>query len=221
MKAVLYSGGDHDDNYLLDEEVLRLIGRSRPCFTFIPSCIDDAEEDFEYFLSHFRPCGVYDFVMFPIDSLFTNDQLDRALRSDFVFLDGGNTFYFLKHLRKSGMISHLRKYLLSGGVLGGLSAGAIIMTPNINTARFPYFDCDINDVNIKNYRGMNLFNFEFFPHYSNSRRYIHELDNYSKNLSYPVYACPDGSGVVISDKGVNHIGPQWGFMRGKKFKIHP
>ena len=65
------------------------------------------------------------------------DNLSELLKSDLIFLGGGNTFYFLKHLKSTGLIDELKTFAANGGVLCGLSAGAIIMTPHVHTASFP------------------------------------------------------------------------------------
>ena len=66
-----------------------------------------------------------------MDVSFTRNDLHKALGSDVIYLAGGNTFYFLRNLRKSGLIPQLKKFVEQGGVLVGLSASAIIFTPNI------------------------------------------------------------------------------------------
>ena len=62
---------------------------------------------------------------------------------------GGNTFYFIKHLRRSGIFNRLIEYANNGGILTGLSAGAIMTTPNIMTASFPPWDRDDNEDNVR------------------------------------------------------------------------
>ena len=37
--------------------------------------------------------------------------LEEVLKSDVIHLGGGNTYYFLKHLRKSKMLGVLKKYV--------------------------------------------------------------------------------------------------------------
>ena len=99
--------------------------------------------------------------------------------SDLVYLDGGNTYYFLWHLKKTGLFRLLQDYVSEGGVLAGCSAGGIIMTPDIRTAGFPNFDKDDNYVGLRDTEGLGVVGFEFsifflqlpsrlFVHYSSS-----------------------------------------------------
>lgn len=220
MKLVFYSGGHEEDNIVLDLELLNLVGKEDPLVTFIPSCSYESELYFKEFIEQYHRIGIQRFMLFPVDIPFDDIMLNEILKSDIIHLGGGNTFYFIKHLKKSGMFQKLKQFVKDGGILTGLSAGAIIMSPRIDTASFPSFDRDENDDNVKNFKAMNLVSFEFFPHYKNSKRYENELLNYSKKRSIPLYACPDGSGIVVDQNNVTFLGKTYCFHQGKKTVIN-
>jgi dipeptidase E len=142
-------------------------------------------------------------------------------RSDIVYLAGGNTFYFLAHLRSSGLLDELAKFARRGGVIAGLSAGALILTPHIGLAGYPDFDRDANDVGLARSRrqGLGLVDFEFFPHYRRSKRYREALCAYSSDGRGPVYACSDGSGIVVEGDRFTAHGDVWQFDDGHVSKI--
>ena len=213
MKLVLYGGGDAQDNKSLDKALMGMIEKSSPHFSFIPSQSYESEIDFGLFVKQYRRLGVSSFLHFPIDIPFDKILLDEVFKSDVIHLSGGNTFYFLKHLRRSGMMTKLRKFVKDGGILTGLSAGAIMMTPNITTASFPEFDRDDNDDNVKDFRSLKLVPFEFFPHYTHSARYVREMISYSKKISHPLYCCPNGSGIVINNSKTQFIGKAYAFEK--------
>lgn len=220
MKLVLYGGGDEDDNLELDLQTIKLAGKKEPLITFIPSCSYESELYFNEFVDQYSRYGVNRFIHFPIDVPFDNTLMNEVFNSDIIHLDGGNTYYFLKHLRKSGMIKKLKEFVAGGGVLTGLSAGAIIMTSHITTAGFPDFDKDENDERITNFKGMNLVRFEFFPHYRSSKRYDKDLIAHSKKIDFPIYACPDGSGIIVEDHSLKFQGRAYCFFQGKKMMIN-
>lgn len=220
MKLVFYSGGDPNDNNRVDKKLLTLANTENPRMAFIPACHYHSEEDYIDFIDQFHPHGVRQFMKWDIDTQISPVVKNEVFESDIIHLGGGNTFYFLKHLRKLKLLDDLKKWVLKGGVLSGLSAGAIIMTSDIKTAGFPSFDCDDNDENIKNLKAMGLVNFKFFPHYKNSKRYDQELMAYSRKLNEPVYACPDGSGIIINSHEVIFSGKVACFLRGNKFFIN-
>lgn len=219
MKLVLYSGGTEEENRFLNKRALRLTEKPDPKLTFIPSSSIDADVDFRYFVHEFSRFGVNRFLHFNVDNPFTKTMLNEVLKSDLIFLGGGNTFYFLKHLRSAGMFNHFEKFLNRGGVLCGLSAGAICLTPHVHTASFPHFDRDENPFEMKNLNAGRFVNFEFFPHYKNSKRYESEMLHYSKKTNIPLYAVADGGGIIVEDDQISFSGKCFQFYQGKKLII--
>ena len=219
MKLVFYSGGDEKENLALDLDLRKLFDKENPKITYIPSCSLDGELEFSDFVSRYRKMGILRFQYCPIDIPQSDIFFKEALKSDMLYLSGGNTYYFLKHLKKSKLFHALGEYVKKGGILTGLSAGGILMTPNIQTAGYPSFDCDENEENITNLKSLNLVNFEFFPHYRNSKRYDGPLKKESARSPYPVYAIPDGSGIIVDGDSISFLGRAYGFYQGGKFSI--
>lgn len=218
MKLIFY-GGDHDYNYDIDVAMMSLVENLNPTITYIPSCSHDCHADFEDFVAQFEKYHLMNFIYLPVDVPIDKPILEEALKSDIIHLSGGNTYYFLHHLKKNGMFKHLKDFVKRGGILSGLSAGAILMTPNINTAGFPDFDKDENYDGLRDLRALGLVNFEIFPHYRNSARYDKELRAYSKKANHPVYAIPDGRGIVVNGRNLTFLGRSWAFHSGQKFEI--
>lgn len=219
MKLVLYSGGLEKENQLLDKAFQELLGKKNPVVTFIPSSSYLSEQEFKSFVKHYSKFKITRFIHFPIDVPFDRIIFQEVMRSDAIHLAGGNTFYFLNSLRKAKLLPQLRQFVDKGGVLTGLSAGAILMTENIEMAAYPDFDRDENTVNIKNLSAMNLVNFAFFPHFKNSARYDAVFKRYSRTKKKVIYACPDGAGIVINGDETRFLGPCFGYANGHKFTI--
>ena len=110
-------------------------------------------------------------------------------------------------------------FVKSGGVLTGLSAGAIMMTPRITSAGYPAFDRDDNIVNLKRLNGLNLVNFEFFPHYQNTEKYQKTLLSESRKINYPLYAVSDGGGIIVDGKTIKFVGKVWTYNQGRYQKV--
>ncbi len=219
-RLVLYSGGQDPRNALIHESLLALSPDAR--MTYVPVWAERAGMYFERFRRRYRRFGARDFDCLIVDGPGAPGPAEarrRLLASDIVYLAGGNTFYYLKHLRRSGLLPILRRFAARGGVLAGLSAGALILTPHIGLAGYPSFDRDENDVGLRNLRGLSLVRFEFFPHYRRSRRMREALESYSQQSRLPVYACPDGSGLVIEDDRFTAHGDVFLFHRGQMLKI--
>jgi dipeptidase E len=219
MKLVFFSGGFERENKKLNQSLVELTGKSNPRITYIPASSYGSEIEFREFVKRFRKFNVTKFLHFAVDIPFDRILFEEAFKSDAIFLSGGNTFYFLEHLRKKNLLRELKAFVARGGVLAGLSAGAIIMTPNINTAGFPAFDCDENEEGLLDWKSLGLVKFEFFPHYVNSRRYSIELSSYTELSKYPLYASRDGSGIIVEGSDIKFIGEHHCFIKGQCFKI--
>jgi dipeptidase E len=219
VRLVFYGGGDGESNRQLDGLTLKLSNKKYPRIAYIPACSFDSHIDFKEFVYQFTYFDITQFIYFPIDIPFDRVLMKEVFQSDIIHLSGGNTFYFLAHLRKSGLLTELKTFVERGGILTGLSAGAIIMTPTIHTAGFPKFDCDENDEGLRNLRSLGLVNFEVFPHYKNSKRYENELLNYSSKTKHPLYAIPDGSGLIVNGNTLQFVGKIYCFIQTKKVLI--
>ena len=220
MKLVLYSGGDGRANRELDDELFGMVTGKNPLMVYIPASSYLSEVEFHHFVEQYRRFRVKRFLHFPVDVPFDKILFREMLKADVIHLGGGNTFHFLLWLRKTRMLEALRDYVHHGGILTGLSAGAIMMTQDIQTAGMPSFDRDENHDNVKNLEALTLLEFDFFPHYRNSPRYDTEFRKFSKKTKRGLYACPDGAGIVVDGSKKTFVGPCWLFEDGKKIAIN-
>jgi dipeptidase E len=209
VSLVLYSGGQNRSNHLLHRELVKMARQKtdEPIrFTYMPYCSDGSMTYFMRAVRRYSRFGIGEFCRLAADEKPSRDQIRRALNAHIVYLSGGNTFYFLKALRKSGLLSLLDDYAQKGGILAGLSAGAHILTPHIALAGAPGLDPDKNEVGLKNLKGLGLAPFEFLPHFTSSRRSVKAARDYSEKSGNPIFACPDGAGIVIGDGQTRLIG---------------
>jgi len=218
-RLVFYSGGQQKSNNHLHQALSTLNGSKARSFTYVPFSHENGMHYYNRLKARYRKFGFRKFRYFAADSDYLMKEMNEALKSDVVYLAGGNTFYFLKHLRESGFLKRLEKFVERGGVLAGLSAGAIIMTPHIYLAGHPPHEGDENEVRLKNLSSLGLVDFEFLPHFTNSRRTNEAILKYSRRSKYPIIACPDGSGVVVDDTSMSFIGTAYLFFRGKKLRL--
>ena len=233
---VLYSGGQDRRNALIHESLLALALRRpgkrahrRIRMTYLAFTTEGAPGFFRRFERRYRAFGGTEFHCIAADDPRLAEAAGSGRRdaiaiihsSDVVYLSGGNTFYYLWHLRRSGLLPALRRFADRGGVLAGLSAGAILATPNIGLAAYPEFDRDENEIGLPSSRwtALDLVDFEFFPHFRRSRRYREALCRYSGRSRFPVYACSDGSGIVVEGDRFTAHGDVWLFDRGQERKI--
>lgn len=220
MNLIFYSGGNTRENRPLAKEVAAaLAGKAGAVVAFVPSEGDSADEDYRAFKRGLKGHGIKKFRCIAVDKPLSASRQKELLEADAIFLGGGNTYYFLHHLRKQKLLAKLKAYAKKGGLLMGLSAGSILMTPSIMTAAVPSEDSDDNDIGLKDLRAMKLVPFEFSPHYYRSAKVDRELKEYSKTLPHPIYACKDGQGVVVKDGAIHFIGRVAVFRKGTKSLI--
>ncbi|MEC0301305.1 Type 1 glutamine amidotransferase-like domain-containing protein [Peribacillus frigoritolerans] len=91
------------------------------------------------------------------------DKPELLEKYNVIYINGGNPFYLLYHMKKSGADLILKDIAKQNTVIVGVSAGAIILGPNIEVVN--YFTPQINTVNMQNLTALGLTNKAIFPHY--------------------------------------------------------
>ena len=202
-KLALYSQQETSAGHAVDLELLRLIAKPNPHIAWIPS---DFRSGSDWFYSKIAYYARYNAVLeepvkFDADS--TASDLERLWKFDAIHLSGGNTVEFLRSLRQHQLLEPLKLFARSGGVLIGESAGAILMTPSIETTFLgqsgdQYPDADFDRA------ALGLVDFAFVPHY------VDDLETQCRELAVKlgrnVYACRDGDGIVVNGDEMRLIG---------------
>lgn len=129
-----------------------------------------------------------------IDNTSPNDK-EKLLQSNILVISGGNTFTLLNNLRKSGLDKTISEFVeKSEFSIAGYSAGAIVLTPSIAICKLPGFDA--NTVNIEDFTGLGIVDFEVFPHYDSvSQQPL--FDEYQKRTTYKVRKISDDGLISI------------------------
>lgn len=121
-------------------------------------------------------------------------EADKLATADILIITGGNTFRLLNHLRLSGLDQAIVKFWQKDNVvLAGFSAGAIVLTPSIETAQTGVTDA--NDLGITDLTALNIVDFEIWPHYEPQQE--QEATEYQKSHSTKVKLIGNDDIVVI------------------------
>jgi len=191
VRLAFYSDQEIAANAPLDERVLRLVGVPRPRIGYVSSSPGQEQLDFSRKRDYYSRLGAELAVYVDEDS---RDPERELAACDAIHLSGGNTFQFLRWLKARSVLPVLRAYAREDrGVLIGASAGAILMTPSAATAAL----CgDVRPEGPVDDGALGLVDFCFWPHYVPGAT----LDA-SVRAGFPdgavVYACADGTGVVV------------------------
>lgn len=91
------------------------------------------------------------------------DNPESLAQKDVIYINGGNPFNLLFYTKQSGADSMLQELVTKNVVIVGVSAGAVLLGPNIKVVHF--FTPQMNALNIKDFSALGLTDKLVFPHY--------------------------------------------------------
>lgn len=91
------------------------------------------------------------------------DSPESLIQKDVIYINGGNPFNLLFHTKKSGADYILRQLVSKNVVIVGVSAGAVLLGPNIKVVNF--FTPEMDNLNTKDFSALGLTDKLVFPHY--------------------------------------------------------
>jgi len=112
---------------------------------------------------------------------------------DIIYISGGNPFYLLYHLKKSGADKIIKKLANKGIILIGVSAGATVLGPSIKIVQ--YFDNKKNIVKLKDFSALKLTDIIILPHYK--IEYEYNVKDFEKKCRCKVTRLKDNQAVLI------------------------
>jgi dipeptidase E len=211
MKIILSGGGKTNQTKKLDSLFFNLVKNGK--VVFIPHSRKRKEfnDSLKWIKENmFSPYKHNNFEMW---SDLKNKSIENFKDVKGIIIGGGNTFKLLKEIKDSNFLKILKKFIEKKGVVYGISAGAIILTKNIITAK----PIDRNKVNLKNLEGMNLLNdYGIFCHYN--PKYDKEIFNIVKNENMKIIGLPEGVGIYINGKTKKIIGDEYLVLFSKENK---
>jgi len=100
-------------------------------------------------------------------SMASNDEIKQKLeQNEFIYITGGNTFYLLQELRKSGADKIIEEQISSGKIYIGESAGSIVTAPDIEFAKA--MDSIKKAPELTSLDGLGIVDFYPVPHHTNA-----------------------------------------------------
>ena len=95
-----------------------------------------------------------------------SEEINTKLRNnDFIYVTGGNIFFLLQELKRTGADKIIAEEVNAGKVYIGESAGAMITSPNVEYATA--MDSVKKAPNLENFDALGLVPFYTVPHYTN------------------------------------------------------
>lgn len=121
---------------------------------------------------------------------------------DIIYSAGGNTFVILDSIKKKGYDTLIREMIKKGKIYLGVSAGTIFLQKNIEIAGIGK-NGDPNYIGLEDLDGLEVIQFEIFPHYE--RKNEGEIEEYEKNKGLEVQRLKDGECIVIDNGMVEKL----------------
>lgn len=135
--------------------------------TYIPTAgiAEDVEGMVEEETSTLENLGMTVDVL-EVSSASYDSIVNSLTKNDIIFVGGGNTFFLLQELRRSGADQILIREVEKGKLYIGESAGSIISCPDIGYCAD--MDSPEKAPDLSDYAGLNLVDFYIVPHIGNT-----------------------------------------------------
>ena len=121
---------------------------------------------------------------------------------DLVLVYGGNEYHYMYHIRRLGLYPEIRKFVDRDGIYIGVSAGSIIMGPDVDVDSW---SMATNDMGMEDLSGFGYVDFTTVAHIEwrpNPEKALkHQAETGKKMIYYT-----DKQGVLVRDCGYRIIG---------------
>lgn len=199
VKLILHSDQSQERTSEIDAKLLlSLSGKRSPRLVYIPSVADPRRKYFSEKARYYEKIGFTSCEYF--DPLEEQDsaRIDELFECDVIHLAGGEVCRFMERLVSSGARERLVDFASRGGVLVGVSAGAMLMGRTFAGAGL-FGERGSTD-------GLGLFDFEIIPHVSERFPRMDILQLFANKTKKTLYALNDGDVVVISGRKIRTFG---------------
>lgn len=182
-----------------DSGLLRaLTGKKNPRILYVPSVRKARGKVFEETKSYYTKLGFTEVDLLEPEELSIQGCRTALSAADVVHLSGGEVIAFALRLKQTGCDVLVREFVHRGGVVLGVSAGAMILSSSFKTAtlfreRGEFF-------------GLGIIDFEIVPHAEEHFPCRDLLEKFASEKSVSLYAMNDGDIVVVHGKKIRTYG---------------
>ena len=132
----------------------------------------------------------------------TKEQLFKQMKDiDVIFVSGGNTYYLLEHVQKSGFDEIVKELTAKGQIYVGSSAGSVLAGSTIEHIE------DLDDktkASLTSFKGIGLIDFLILPHYGDSK-YKYKFQQIMKKWSdkkYKIQTLTNTQVIVVNNNKI-------------------
>ena len=183
----------------IDKEIIKLTGKKNPKLLFIPTASTDSESYYEVVQKYFgKKLGCKTDVLYLIKEKLSQKEIkDKILKSDIIYVGGGDTLKMMKVWKKNGVDKIFKQAYENGVVLSGLSAGSICWFNSgiSDSRRFTNPNADLIKVS-----GLGLINALHSPHYDVEKDRKPDLKKMMNKTSGVAIAIDNCCAIVVVDE---------------------
>lgn len=208
MKKIIAIGGGEigrrgvkNETIHIDREIIKLTGKNKPKLLFVPTASMDADGYVDTIKTYFGEklgCDVDVLTLFK--TVYGQKELEnKILKTDIVYVGGGNTLKMMKLWRKFGVDMLLKKAYNKGVVMSGISAGSIcwFRYGNSDSSRFG----KNKEASMIRVSGLDLLPFLHCPHYDIEQGREESLKSMMKKTTGIAVALDNCAAIeVVGDK---------------------
>ncbi len=134
-------------------------------------------------------------------STATKEEIESTIqKNDYIYVTGGNTFFLLQELKRTGADKIISEYMNSGKIYIGESAGAIVLSCNIEYVK------DMDDFtaapNIGTFSSLDMIDFYPVPHHTNFP-FKESVESIISSYERKIDLCPISNTQAIVVRGNN------------------
>lgn len=203
MKLLLTSGGLENKSIIkaLSDLLQKPFEESSVVFISTAANIEEDKSYVEKDYLSLKKIGIKEIEKFDILDQPLSKIKKTFNKADIIWFTGGNTFYLLNQLKKTKIDKNINKLFINK-IYVGVSAGSIVATPNTLSAFIE--PADTNSIDLTNFDGLSLVDFEISPH-TNNYVPLENVIEYSEKTKNSVYALDDNSAIKIDGDKIEII----------------
>jgi dipeptidase E len=202
MKLVILSDQQYPDTNKIGLNIKKIMDKKYPNIGYISSSPDSGKKYFSERKKYYSKLNIQLTEYIDLEDGFNDSTMNKIFNLDAIHLSGGDTSRFLYWIKKRKLGKRLIQYAKTGGTLIGVSAGAIIMTPDTSIISL-YNNTDTINSNTK---GLKILPFHYIPHVDTEKKIDNKILIKSKKEKITVIASGDKDGIIYNRTGFQIFG---------------
>jgi len=200
MKIFLIGGGEisRRETIKIDKEIIKASGGKNASVLFFPTAAGESDGYIKGFSKYYSSLGCAKIESIKLNQESLKEAREKIFRASIIYLGGGSTELLIDVFKKKKIIPALKEFLEKGGILVGMSAGAVALGEVSILSEI--------EEDLKFGKGFGFLpNFIFLPHYE--KKYKGKVFLIKKRFPQKtVFLLPEKTAVYIKGKSKKYFG---------------